>query len=448
MAMTGCKDDDDDVFVPEPQVNFFASSQIISEHDDEQTINITLDRPAAISGVIKIQVGADHLSRFTTTPAASDGIITLALLKDQSEVQFKLTPMNNTSIDGDETITLTIKEVSEGFTIGTTAKNEILIEDDEELVNANFLLNIGSIRENKAYGLDVVIVLSDFPESEGKATVVYESASAVYGQDFVIEPAPINGKIELTTIDGYDYLMFRVKPLDDQLIDGDMQIKFTLAAASGSLSVGDGKIMNLDLLDDESYALYHVEDVRALYTGESLILDNMYMVGTVTSAKDNVGHTMTYVEDETGGIALRLIFANDFERGDRLRINLGYGLLKENNGVLEVQQVSEADKIGTSPLSYKVRTLEDLFNTAEELEGRLVQLQGVNFTEADGAKTMQGDRIISDGSHTVIVRTLQYASFKDQVVPSGNVTVKGILTEVNGNFIVYPQVFSEDVVAD
>jgi hypothetical protein len=225
-----------------------------------------------------------------------------------------------------------------------------------------------------------------------------------------------------------------------------MGIRFTLEKAEGGVQIGETKIMDLTLLDDESFPISHVEDVRGLYADEEIILDNIFIVGVVTSVADNIGQTTTYIEDETGGIGVRLIFSHNFQRGDKLKLNLGYGLLKETKGVLEVHQVSEAEKIGTSQFSHQLMTLEELYNSEEENEGKMVVIDEITFTEADGLNTMQGDRLITDGTHSIIVRTLDHASFKDQIIPAGDMTVRGILTEVDDTFILYPQVFAEDVV--
>lgn len=443
-GLTSCKDDEDDIIIAEPVVQFFSSAQIFSEDDDEQLIKITLDQPSPISGVVKVSVG--DTERFATIPASENGILILPIVKNQSDIEFKIIPSNNTTTDGDEKINLTITEISKGFILGTTKVNEITIEDDEVPVQANFLFGIASVRENKAEAFEPIIFFNGFTKSAGNITVAFQSSSAVYGTDFVTEPTPVNGKLQLAVEGQSDYVFFKFIPLNDQLITGDMTIKFTLESAQSGIEIGQTNIMDLTLLDDESFPLFKVSDIRSLYAGESTILDDMNVVAVVTSVNDNSGQTTTYVEDETGGIAIRFIMANNFQRGDKLNINLGYGLLKETQGVLEIQQVSEAEKIGEAVPSYTIITLEELSMSEEDLEGKLVVLHELGFTEADGINTMQGDRIISNGTYTAIVRTLNHASFKDQLVPPGDMVVRGILTEVDGTYIIYPQIFSEDVV--
>jgi hypothetical protein len=443
-GLTSCKEDEDDIVIAEPVVQFFASTQIFSEDDGEQLIKITLDQPSPIGGMIKVSVA--DTERFTTVPAAENGTLILAVVKNQHDIEFKIIPSDNAKTDGDEKIDLTITEVSKGFILGTTKVSEITVEDDEVPVQANFLFGIAPVRENKVEGFEAIIFFNGFTKSAGSITVAFQSSSAVYGTDFITEPAAVNGKLQLPVEDQSDYVFLKFIPVNDELITGDMPIKFTLESAQGGIAIGESNIMNLTLVDDESFPLFKVSDVRSLYTGESTILENMNVVGVVTSVKDNMGQTTTYIEDETGGIAIRFIIANNFQRGDKLNINLGYGLLKETQGVLEIQQVSEAEKIGEAVPSYTIITLEELSMSEEDLEGKLVVLHELGFTEADGINTMQGDRIISNGTYTAIVRTLNHASFKDQLVPPGDMVVRGILTESDGTYIIYPQIFSEDVV--
>ena len=71
LGLTGCKDDEDEIVTPVPDhnVTFFASSQLMQESDSEELVKLTLDKPASISGTIKIRVSSEHMDRVTTTPA-------------------------------------------------------------------------------------------------------------------------------------------------------------------------------------------------------------------------------------------------------------------------------------------------------------------------------------------------------------------------------------------
>src|SRR5687768_237674 len=114
VLLSACKDDED-IIPPVRVVQFFASSQLFSENDTEQIIKLTLDKPSTVNGQIKIGITMDYASRFTTDPEAIDGVIELSIAKNQSEIQLKIKPTNNTLEDDDAKITFTLIEASEGF---------------------------------------------------------------------------------------------------------------------------------------------------------------------------------------------------------------------------------------------------------------------------------------------------------------------------------------------
>lgn len=72
------------------------------------------------------------------------------------------------------------------------------------------------------------------------------------------------------------------------------------------------------------------------------------------------------------------------------------------------------------------------------MEGRVVTLSDVSFKQANGVATLQGDRTITDGKKTAIVRTESFASFCNRIIPQGKVSVIGILVEQNGQYIILP----------
>jgi Family of unknown function (DUF5689) len=126
--------------------------------------------------------------------------------------------------------------------------------------------------------------------------------------------------------------------------------------------------------------------------------------------------------------------------GEVVRVDLQGALITEQNGVLEVQQLhpSAVIKIGLEIFVVPFTTITQLYTTPGNKEGQLVMLRSVTFTEANGTATLQGDRTISDGVRTATVHTDPFASFRNRIIPSGQVSVTGILIEQNGSYIILP----------
>lgn len=444
-GLSACDDDNEDPASP-VTVQFAVTERNVPENSGETVIALELNKPASNAGYIDISVTSAQLQRFNTLPVAIGGIIKLPVAQGQSGISFKMIPNDNTQMDGNASVEFKVEGTSDGLIAGTPRSTVITLTDDETTVQANFLLNAGHIRENKAEGLDVVIMFNGFAKAPGTIAVKFESANGIYGADFITEPAAVNGEIVLDVPKDIEYAFFRMLPVNNQSITGDRVVNFTIHEATGGLSVGAENKLEMIIMDDESYPVATVSDIRKMYIGELIILPNTLVSAVITSVPDNVYDRRIFIEDQTGGIAIRLLFENDFKRGDLILINMGYGLLKETDGILEVQQVSEADKIGEEQPNYDFMTLEELYNSTADHEGRLVLIHGVHFTDADNMKVMRGDHAISDGTRSIMVRTLDHASFANQIIPGGDYIVRGILTEVNGSFVLYPQIFGEDVV--
>ncbi|MCU0368507.1 MAG: hypothetical protein MUF39_06725 [Cyclobacteriaceae bacterium] len=117
------------------------------------------------------------------------------------------------------------------------------------------MLNLGSTRENSPDGSTVMLVLSHPSPGAGMVDVTIDSEKAVYGIDYVTEPAALNGKISLPVAVGADKLEFKVLPLNNNTINGEREISYALSASQGSVILGTELSHKLLITDDELYGL-------------------------------------------------------------------------------------------------------------------------------------------------------------------------------------------------
>jgi len=189
-----------------------------------------------------------------------------------------------------------------------------------------------------------------------------------------------------------------------------------------------------------------VSDVKALYVpAEEVVITNdlsVYGVVTMDETSGNL-YKETFIQDETGGLYLRFNATSGMYVGDSVRINLnGSKILKYNN----MFQVDDLDpnnnvvKISTQKMKQpEVATLFQIFANDSLYQGRLVQLDHVEFTcdemgktYADAVSQQSEDRNLSDTvGNTVIVRTSGYANFANTVLPSGKGSVVAVVTQYN-----------------
>ncbi len=198
-----------------------------------------------------------------------------------------------------------------------------------------------------------------------------------------------------------------------------------------------------------------ISKVREIYTGSSVkINEEVVIEGVVISnfRRDTDGGLNNYstaktivVSDGTAGLQLYCASDNkEFARGDKVRVALkGLTLAVYANGALQVQgdngtgmPLTAISKVGTEVPAAKEIAVADL--VAGKHESMYVSVKDVQVVDADLSKTFA-----TSAAHTSIgveaksgevfdIFTSKYATFKDQKVPQGSGTLKGIAGVYNG----------------
>ena len=145
-----------------------------------------------------------------------------------------------------------------------------------------------------------------------------------------------------------------------------------------------------------------------------------------------------YLQDETAGVQIFFDANSTFKRGEEISVDLTGASLKLYSGQLEVEgaKLQNASKTGDATLAAKTVTMADFL--ANKYEAQYVALEGVQVAKADIGKTwVQGGKATSVNfedaeGNTFVVRSSQYSSYKDETVPSGSGTIKGISSFYNG----------------
>lgn len=386
------------------------------------------------------QYGVD----FTTLPAAENGKIQLSVEAGKQSVVFKVIPVNNNIKNGARELQFTITAEGSIKPEGRTNAKIILADDDAATkASVAFAQANGSITEGQTEGYVAQILITPMAFANGYVDVVYTSANAVYGTHFTTEPALANGKIRVPVTQNQSTVSFKIKPVNDAVQNPLRTVNFGIAATSDDLERGIQNQLNFSIADNDHPLPTGtpVKTIRNMFMGvDTYFWTETFVSGIVTSTNDNIEPSVVYVEDATGGIAIRFTSNNTLQFGERVIINLQGALLHENNGVLEIKNVGNSGviKAGWEIYVIPTYTLAEFFNLPDIKEGRLVSLSNVRFTEANGTATMEGNRTITDGVRTAIVKTESFASFKNRIIPQGAVTVIGIVVEKQGQYIILP----------
>ncbi len=417
----------------------------LAENAGETSYQLTLSASAAKAETIGVSVSSSNAQYgrdFTTTPAAADGKITIPVERGMQAVQLKIIPVNNNMKDGVRELQFTIN--GEGsIKPGISKTKKVILADDDTKASVAFLKTTASVSEAQTQGYTAELFISPLAYSDGFIEISYSSVTASYGTHFTTEPAAVNGKLRLAVQQNQSKITFKIKPVNDAVISAARSINFQIASTSPELESGIQKQLSLSITEDDVLApvVTPIQTLRNSFNGtDTYFFPGTYITGIVTSVNDNIAPAVVYIQDGTGGIALRFTTTNQFLPGDLLLVDIQGALLGERNGVLEINQLqqSSAVKTGTDILVVPSTTITQLYTTPGNKEGQIVHLTNVTFTQANGTATLQGDRIISDGIRTALVRTESFASFSSRIIPAGRVSVTGILIEQNNQYIILP----------
>lgn len=260
LLLIRCEDDDPGNHSNPAQnpsvVQFVASDSSTRENASEHAVVISLNRSAVIEGTLKIKFDSTLSKYFITTPASKKGVLSLPIKKGDDRITFKISPIDNSLLDGKRNIVFAMQEVSMGFWPGTRKTYTLTIQDDESPTQqkdsyANFISSNFTIKENNPDWHQLRIHISESPTVDGAVILRAESAEAVYGTNYITEPSFVNGQLTLDVETGTSVVSFKVRTLNNNVISGNLDINFEITAALGNIRKGLILKESFKIKDDE-----------------------------------------------------------------------------------------------------------------------------------------------------------------------------------------------------
>jgi hypothetical protein len=179
-----------------------------------------------------------------------------------------------------------------------------------------------------------------------------------------------------------------------------------------------------------------VADLRALYTGSSLLPPSRTLRGIVIS--DRVGNNWDgrnlVIQDGQSGITLRLDANHSANMGDEVEISIGDDSMKVFNGLLQVYTSAANVNVVSfgNTVAPRVATAADVNANRDAWESTLVEIQDATLS---GGTTYNGTRTITDASGTAPLYTRSAALFSGSTLPGGTLAVRGVVGDFNGTQI-------------
>ncbi|HNS29560.1 MAG TPA: DUF5689 domain-containing protein [Tenuifilaceae bacterium] len=178
--------------------------------------------------------------------------------------------------------------------------------------------------------------------------------------------------------------------------------------------------------------------VSHTFVGDS----SLFAVVTMDESTGNIYKNL-YVQDNTGGVLLRLKATSRLREGDLLRISLKGSTLQYFEKLLQIDGVDAVTSLFTQARGIKIDpqtvTIPDLYaaDFPTRLQSVLIKLENVQFIATDTAKTyadpvnqISENRTLEDEhGNTVLVRTNGFANFAGEKVPNGNGSIIAIASQ-------------------
>jgi len=186
-----------------------------------------------------------------------------------------------------------------------------------------------------------------------------------------------------------------------------------------------------------------ISTIRNIFSGTTVNINgNYFITGVVISDRNgaNLNSKNVFIQDETAGICVRLSSNHTLNLGDSVSVIVGGQSLGEFSGLLQVGvntpnvPLANAAVLATGKsVSPRIATVADILanmSSTDSWEGSLIKINNATIT---GGATYSGSVQITDPTGVMTLYTASAATFSGTAVPTGTVSITGILSDYGGN---------------
>ena len=239
-------------------IEFSAPSTSITEGGSLATITLNLSAPqispqTAVINILEFPgITSDD---YNTNPAAVNGSITLEIPANANSISFTMQGLTDGIAETNETVTFTIGALSGGLTVGNEDAFAVtIISSDQNFSRINFTSDTLHITEGQS-GIPVSMNISPTASASYFVFVGSTNGAGVFN-DYFTTPANSNNQILLQTEAGNPMLDFLVTPYNDNQIEPDEYVSFTIIQVSNGLQIGDTSSVTLVIHDNDNIPTY------------------------------------------------------------------------------------------------------------------------------------------------------------------------------------------------
>lgn len=231
-----------------PVASFTGDHFALSEDSVSHTIVIQFSKPLSQPKQLSVAISgsASYGSDFTTTPAASGGVLQLSLPAGATSASFTFNVINDTADELTEAAVFTLQSAV-GLDVGSPGSFTITI-DDNDVPTLSFAQTLYTVTEGN--DLTVTLALSTPPATDQTATLLVANGPQVrYNQDYTTSPEVAQNKIQLSIPAGSTEASFSLTALDDGKREVLQAITFFLSQASSGLKLKNPRFSVVNIKD-------------------------------------------------------------------------------------------------------------------------------------------------------------------------------------------------------
>lgn len=180
------------------------------------------------------------------------------------------------------------------------------------------------------------------------------------------------------------------------------------------------------LLALSASAQSNIADARTFALGQTVTITGVAMNGSELGS-------IRYIQDATAGLAA-FSGLSGISRGDSLTVT---GPLIEFSGLLEISPTSSVTDHGAAVYTFPALQIP-IPSAGEALESQLVEIQNVTFVQT-GNFAANTTYQITDGGNTLDVRVNTATNLVGTAIPSGTITIRGLMGQFNTNYQIVPR---------
>jgi hypothetical protein len=212
-----------------PTIGFGAAAYMVAENGVGVTVTVIRSGPSTSAVSVNYATANGSAKSSDYTPASG----TLSFAAGETSKAFTVTPINDTTIEGNVTVNLSLSAPTGGAVLASPSSIPLTIVDDESLSFGTGTLKFAKATAAASEGESLLLTIQRSGGAKGTVSVNYatRNGSAAAGSDYT----SVSGT--MTFLSGEAAKVITIPILSDSLNDGEEVFSVDLSAPTGGTSV-------------------------------------------------------------------------------------------------------------------------------------------------------------------------------------------------------------------